>query len=452
MSTVSRDDDDDESLPAPAPFWHRLNTFFGFPLQMRPLFYAALLAASSLLVFPLGRAISLPLAGVVVVIGLLLAISRYGFKVMALGAHGMFRSADYPHRMEEDVTALPWKLFFVLLAQGFVAALVQRMFGEALGLVATGVVSLVMPATMIVLLLSGSGFAALNPARLWDTMAVVGWPYLLLFFFLYLLNGGMGVGAVFVITKIGSTVALPLLTFVVVYFSWVMFSLLGYVIYQHHRAFGVELLPGGEADAGRPQLTPEQQMEREADKEVSRLVAAGDITAALGAAYEAQRTDPHSLPAQRRYHRVLLLSDKTPTLLDHGRRFIEQLVPQGQTSEALRVYQACRGKDEAFVPEGSASTFALARHAWQGGDAKEALRLVNGFDRRFKGDALVPQVYELAARALAQGLGRPKMALPILQQLERKFPDSEQTREVQWLLRDVVVSASPPGPAAPAQA
>ena len=49
---------------------------------------------------------------------------------------------------------------------------------------------------------------ALNPARLWDTMAVVGWPYLLLFFFLYLLNGGMGVGAVFVITKIGSTVAL----------------------------------------------------------------------------------------------------------------------------------------------------------------------------------------------------------------------------------------------------
>ena len=50
------------------------------------------------------------------VIGLLLAISRYGFKVMALGAHGMFRSADYPHRLEEDVTALPWKLFFVLLA------------------------------------------------------------------------------------------------------------------------------------------------------------------------------------------------------------------------------------------------------------------------------------------------------------------------------------------------
>jgi len=442
--------DDEDSLPPPAPFWHRLNTFFGFPLQGTPLLYALLLAASSLLVFPLGHVISLPLAALVVILGLVLAISRYGFKVMALGARGIFRAADYPHRMEEDVTALPWKLFVVLVAQGFVAGLVQRLFGETLGFVATGAVSLVMPATVIVLLLTGSAFAALNPARLWDTMAVVGWPYLLLFFFLYLLNGSMGFGAVFVITKIGRTVAIPLLAFVVVYFSWVMFALLGYVIYQHHRAFGIELLPGGEADEGRPQLTPEQQMQRAADKEVARLVAAGDVPAALALAYEAQRTDPYSLPAQRRYHRVLLLSDKTPTLLDHGRRFIEQLVREAQVSEALRVYQACRGKDEAFAPEGSASTFALARHAWQGGDAREALRLLNGFDKRFRGDPLVPQVYELAARALVQGLGKPKMALPILQQLERRHPDSEATREVRWMLRDVVVSEG--SGAAPAKA
>lgn len=288
--------DDEDSLPAPAPFWHRLNTFFGLPLQGTPLLYALALAASSLLVLPLGAVIGLPLAVVVVALGLLLAVSRYGFKVMALGARGIFRAADYPHRMEEDVTALPWKLFLVLLAQGFAAGLVQRLFGEGMGLLATGVVSLVMPATVMVILLTGSGMAALNPARLWDTMAVVGWPYLLLFFFLYLLNGGMGFGAVFVVTKIGRTIAIPLLSFVVIYFSWVMFALLGYVIYQHHRAFGIDLLPGGEADEGRPQLTPEQQAQRAADKEVAGLVASGDVPAALALAYEAQRIDPTRCP------------------------------------------------------------------------------------------------------------------------------------------------------------
>ena len=33
----------------PAPFWHRLNTFFAFPLQAKPLMYSMLLAFSSML-------------------------------------------------------------------------------------------------------------------------------------------------------------------------------------------------------------------------------------------------------------------------------------------------------------------------------------------------------------------------------------------------------------------
>ena len=124
------------------------------------------------------------------------------------------------------------------------------------------------------------------------------------------------------------------------------------------------------------------------------------------------------------------------TLIEHARRLIDMLVRQGQTSEALRAWEACRAKDAAFLPEGSATTFALARHAWQAGDAKGALALVNGFDRRFANDALIPQVYELAARVLVQGLGRPDKALPILKAMEAKFPANEHTREVKWLLRE----------------
>ena len=38
-----------ETATAPRPFWHRLNTFFAFPLQPKPLMYSVLLALSSLL-------------------------------------------------------------------------------------------------------------------------------------------------------------------------------------------------------------------------------------------------------------------------------------------------------------------------------------------------------------------------------------------------------------------
>lgn len=434
---------DGRDAQTPAPFWQRLNTFFAFPLQMGPLAYAALLSLSSLLVLPLAGIFG-PLAVLVVVLGLLLAISRYGFKVMALGARGVLRTADYPFRLEEDFGALPWKLFFVLLVQTLLAAVV-RYFSAPLGIVAALLVSLVLPATMIVLVLTGSAFAALSPARLWDTVAVIGWPYLALCFFFGLLNGGMELGVGLALTKLGPWVALPLLVFVVVYFSWVMCVMLGYVVYQHHEEFGIEPLPAHEGGAlaadARAGLTPEQAAQRAADRAIAQHVADGDIEAAVNLAYEAQRTAPESLSAQRRYHRVLLLSDKTSTLLEQGQRFVEQLVRADQNAEALRVYQSCRERDAGFAPQAAGATYALARHAWQAGDARGALALVNGFDKRFRGDALIPQVYELAARVLVQGLGRPEMAGNILNMLQQKYPDSEATREVQWLLRGSAADA-----------
>jgi len=165
-------------------------------------------------------------------------------------------------------------------------------------------------------------------------------------------------------------------------------------------------------------------------------VAAGDLAAALGLAYEDQRTHPDDTHAQRRYHRLLLLSDKTATLLDHGRRFIALLLRQGQTAEALKVFQACRAKEASFALDDADQTLALARSTWRAGDAQATLTLISGFDKRFKGHAAVPHAYELAARLMLQGFGRRDMAQGILATLQARHPDSEATQEVRWLLRD----------------
>jgi hypothetical protein len=83
-----------DSPPRPPPFWHRLNSFFAFPLQLRPLAYGLVLSFCSLLfeaVFFLPDA----LAFIVIEIGIMLAASRYGFKITALGARGIWQSADF---------------------------------------------------------------------------------------------------------------------------------------------------------------------------------------------------------------------------------------------------------------------------------------------------------------------------------------------------------------------
>jgi hypothetical protein len=105
------------------------------------------------------------------------------------------------------------------------------------------------------------------------------------------------------------------------------------------------------------------------------------------------------------------------------------------SSEALKVFKSCREKDKAFALDDAAMVIAMARAEWRNGDAHATLALLSGFDRRFRGNEAIPQAYELAARALVQGLGRADMAKPILTTLESRYPDSEQTQEVRWLLR-----------------
>lgn len=431
-----------DALPPPPPFWHRLNSFFAFPFQMRPLAYGLLLSFCSLLfdaVFFLPQALAL----FVIEVGIMLAASRYGFKIIALGARGIRDSADFGRESSDEWTYLPWKLFAISLVQAFLIGWLAW-YAPILGTVGLFVMSFTFPAAVIVLVQSGSFFQAMNPANVMDAMRIIGWPYALLCFFLFLLSTGAQVALAMVLPMFDGRIVLPIVNFAFIYFGWVMASLLGYVMFQHHDAFGFDAVPGSELPDGAPvdRRTPAQIAAQRTDAEVAQFITDGDLAAALGTAYEAQRTaDSNDLAAQRRYHRVLaLMPEKKDTMLDHARRFIPMLMRRDLASEALKVFKACKERDKAFALDDPAMVIAMARAEWRNGDAHATLALLSGFDKRFRGNEAIPQAYELAARALVQGLGRSDMAQPILTTMEARYPDSEQTQEVRWLLRP----AAPP--------
>jgi len=429
-----------DSLPPPPPFWHRLNSFFAFPFQMRPLAYGLLLSFCSLFFEAI---FFLPdvLAFVLIEIGIMLAASRYGFKIIALGARGIRDSADFGRESSDDWTYLPWKLFAISVVQAFLIGWLAW-YAPVLGTVALFVMSFTFPAAVIVLVQSGSFFQAMNPGHVMDAMRTIGWPYALLCFFLFLLSSGAQVAISMVVPMFDGRIILPIVNFAFIYFGWVMASLLGYVMFQHHDAFGIDAVPGSELGDGAPvdRRTPEQIAAQRTDAEVAQLITDGDLGAALGTAYEAQRTAASDdLAAQRRYHRVLaMLPDKQATMLDQARRFIPLLMRRDMASEALKVFKLCRERDKTFSLDDPSMVIAMARAEWRNGDAHATLALLSGFDRRFRGNEAIPQAYELAARALVQGLGRTDMAQPILTTLESRYPDSEQTQEVRWLLRPAV--------------
>ncbi|MGP1629452.1 MAG: hypothetical protein ACTS5V_05890 [Giesbergeria sp.] len=418
--------------PAIVPFWHRLNSFFLFPFQREPLVYAVVLALSSfLLLWPSG------LIQFFIALGILLAASRYAFKVAALASLGVLHSQDYtPSVIDPDWKVLPWKFFAILVVHGLVIGWVGSL-GEWLGVLANAASSLVLPATLMVLIQSLSIRTSLNPFELLATMTGIGWSYLLLCLFLFLLMAGFPTAFGVLEPVVPDWLLLPLVFFLAVYFLWVMASLTGYVMFQHHAALDIDLLKEPDADATGTSASPVRTEAQVRDAAVARLIQAGDLSEALGQAYEWKRTAAlDSVADHRRYHRVLRLSDKPDTLLTHAQDFIPMLVKAQRGPEALEVWQTCQQVRADFSPADANVVLALAQQAWKLRDAKLTLTLIKGYDKRFTGNASIPEAYELMVRVLKQGLHRPDKALPIYHAMQRHYPSHASTQEAAWLLRE----------------
>ncbi|RYF82432.1 MAG: hypothetical protein EOO29_07080 [Comamonadaceae bacterium] len=441
-SAATRTDEDRADWKIP-PFWQRLNSFFLFPLQMEPLLYAGFLALCSFAIL-LGWIFTL-----VVVLGLLLAVSRYAFKVAALASIGITDSADYrQHLFDEDWKWLPWKFVGVSLVHGLVIGFLA-VKSPALGLVANLLSSFLIPATLMVLITTLSLRSALNPFTLLATVASVGKSYFLLCLFLFLLMQGAPMAAGMLAAVVPRGVLLPVLSFVVFYFTWVMAAMIGYVMYQHHAALDIDPVKAPTGAGAVPAVAdPAVAEAQRRDAEVARLVQAGDMDEALGTAREWQRVGHDSLPDQRRYHRVLKLAEKPAELARHAQGFIGLLLQRQQASEALDVWRSCSKRVPGFALESADSALALAQHAWKAVQARYVVLLLQGFDKQFPKDARVPQALELIVRALQQGLNDTDRAMRIYIRMKLRYPEHASTQEAAWILREELGA----GPAAPADA
>lgn len=426
--------------PRITPFWNRLNAFFLFPFQPWPLLYAGFL---SLCAF----AVTLPpVIAIITAIGILLATARYSFKVAAMASMGLLRASDYDDaRPDPGWTHLPWKFLGVLMVHGLIIGVLASM-NTGLGVVGNLLSSLLIPATLMVLIQTCSFGSALNPAELIRAIAAVGLPYLMLCLFMMLLSIGMPVAWGLLLPLAPEGLIAPLVTFVGVYFSWVTASMLGYVMYQNHEKLDIDVLrdPQEEQAGGaRRPGSAGDPVARARDTEVSDLVRQGNIREACELAYDWQRANPESLADMRRYHRVLLLTDKTDTLAWFTQKFLQALLKDQKGQEALQAHAATLAKQPELVLESAELTLTLAKLAWKGLDDKQALALLKGFDKRYPRDPSIPVAYELVARILHQGLGRTAQALTVLHTLQKRYPQHPATQEAAWMLREHTVATAP---------
>lgn len=410
-----------------------MHVFFGFPFQITPLLYVIALSVLSglggLALGGLGRSLSGIVTVLLVELLIVLIASNYFFRIIQQVSRGLLRSSDFMTDWQGGAKALPWKLLGVLMVWGVVAGFVAQVH-PVLGWLVNMGLSLALPAVIATLALDEDFAQSLNPGAWWRVMHGVGWSYVLLVLFVFLLSQGSGTVLALVMPRMPPLLLLPVANAVMIYFYFVMASMLGYMLYQHHEALGINLERprSSERDA-------DVDGSKETDRHVSEMVTSGHLGHALDIAYEAQRTRPDDLKAHARYHQVLCLSDRHDTLAHHAARYIPMLIKADMTGRAWGVFQACKELGVSVSLEHPDSLLALARYQWRQGDAESALSLVQDFESRYPGHALVPAALEFLVRVMVQGLHRKPEALALVQKLEARYPSSPHTEEARWLAR-----------------
>jgi tetratricopeptide (TPR) repeat protein len=424
------------------PFWNRVPLFFLFPLHVTMLGRIALFC-----ILPaLGVFAMTPPMMVVAVLGLSLVVwigfLRFGSRVLSETSLGHLAPRQYSQFDDESLAYMPFKIFALFLVSGLVVGVLAAMFGGNVAIGANMLVSLVTPAAIIVLVVSRSLFAGLNPMASLSVMTAIGKPYFLLCLFLFSLSTAEG----FLTAKMLGSVLKPLIerwaeiqgavhaiasqadadevtemmqafsadlqrlkprfaatvfliSAVAMYFTLIAFNMLGYVTYQYHAKLGLEVDDepetvrrgaGGDAD-------PEA-------KQIAALVAAGKVEQALDIAYEAQRLDAENVPAQERYHKLLHLAGKDDRLLSQTNRLLPLLLRQGKKHNALEVLRRMLERQPLYLPEQAEHILAMAEIARSERLPKLALMLLAGFEQKWARSALLPEALFLSGRILCEDL------------------------------------------------
>ena len=407
-------------VPVITPFWQRIPLFFRYPLHLEPLLYMAVLSLATLLGFVLP--IPSPLDHLIVHLGVWLAFIRYAYKTLDQTAQGLLTPEQHLFYDAGERANLPYKQFGIFMVAGFAISLAGLLGNFAVGL-AMAFFVLSMPASIMILSITQSFWAGLNPFASVHMMRIIGLPYLGLCVFLFLLSGSQGILQMELVPRVPAWLMLPSLNIVAMYFTLIMFNMMGYVVYQYHAMLGVEVSAEAPAAAGAASAVDA----------IGQLIAAGQIDEALELAYEAQRTAPDDLSAHGRYHKLLLLAGRDDRAVSHARTYLALLLQKGRGEQALDLYREMVARDAVFAPEQPAQLLQLAEAARRRREYPQALALIKGFDKRFPRHPEIPAVYLFAASVLCENLRQDASARQILEAILTRYPDHPVSGEARQL-------------------
>ncbi len=388
------------------PFWERLREISLYPAHTAALITIGVLALCHLVAY-------LPF-GFVLDLFVWVALYKYAFECLRTTANGHLQPPEIAAHVEDRLGwAQIWLqvVFFALNIIGFLA------FGPLIGSLIAIVLALALPGAIMSLAMDENLPHALNPVTWMEILGRIGWPYLAVagLQFMFSLSARYAQGLV--LPFLPPFVSLVVFYLIAHYAVIATFHLMGYLIYQYHEEIGFEPnaaplpLRRGSDDPDQAVLDEAAQLVRDGDPDAARERIAGQLR---------MRGGTEALHAQ--YRKLLALGEHREERLRHGREWISMLLAQDKDRRAVEVARECIGLDPAFQLSSPDEVARVAQKAGDAGASQGALALVSGFHTRHPKHRDIPRNYLLAAKLLAERMGKETEARALLDQLSQAYP------------------------------
>jgi len=390
------------------PFWEIIPKFFLIPIKGVGLI--------ALLLFTL---IVTLLPSIFVFIIIFFAVIKFAMEILHNTAEGHLIAPKLNSKVLNQNYDLPFKLVLLLA----LPLVILWEIGEGhffLSLLVVAFYSIVLPASIMTLAYTRHLLSAVNPIKLIALVSRLGSSYFILYLFLFLLNGAAPTAYVFFI---GSIVDSSLFFAVLfqVYFFWVMFAMMGYVLYQYHEDIGYEL--------------PKEREQRKKDlsdplSDFNRYIKKEDFSAAQRELKSLILRNPDDLQLREKFHKLVKISGDSEELVNQATGMISRLIVANKHFNAVNIYFDCIKADASFTLQNEDHYLPLVQEMRRMQMHSEAIKLSNGFHTLYPASQHTPYLYLLVIKILLEDLSHYDRAGEIIIFLTSHYPNHEITTEL----------------------
>lgn len=409
------------------PFWDRLGAFFRFPLKKDSLVVIAVFMVLTWILVGMVNATSF----VVFIVGgllLLACITRYGFMIIEHSAEGRFDPPTLQETFSESGFGVLFQQVVVQLVFAGFTILVALLHSDFLDVLANAMVIFIAPASMMILATEKTITAAISPSAIIHLIRSIGWSYLLLYAFLFLLIGAESALFEVFAEEISAELFIPVFVGVTLYFLMVGYHLMGYVIFQYQSEIG--FIAEDQQARERRRITVEP-----VDAKSEILVKEGQYQKAAEILTKYLMSNPNSVRHHEKLSRLLLAMGDREQALAHGQRYMTVLNELGDDSRLYFLYGSYEVMDPGFKPEQPEVVFNLANQFFNRGKYKQVCQLLANFHKSAPHFEQIPDAYLIMARSLLDGFRQKEKAAQYLKFVKAKYPAFKGLAEVDQLLR-----------------